>query len=187
MECSDKQLNIFWLSPADAQKRLSQAHYTQLTDKGSLTRSIRTNCPEQFRLELIDHSLTSPDEGERALLELDDTAKVLSRRIFLCCGDYAKVFAKTIIGLTEKNKSLTDKVDGLGSQSLGSILFNDPLAEKRLMHLALISIDHPFFKGVDLASQNYNNSDIWVRRSVYDYEGCDLIVYEAFLMFQAFN
>ena len=48
------------------------------------------------------------------------------------------------------------------------------------MQLAYISLDHEFFKDVDLTGTGSDN-DIWMRRSLYDYEGCNLIVYEAFL------
>jgi chorismate-pyruvate lyase len=184
MGCSDRSVNIIWLSLNDAQKQLSQPDFTKLADHGSLTRRIRTACPELFELKLIDQKIINPNEDERALLDLDPTAQVLSRRIYLCCGDQAKIFAKTIIGLTVKNKLLIDRINTLGEQSLGSILFKDPLAKKRVMHLALIPYAHAFFAGVDQIGSHPENASAWVRRSVYEYEGCDLAVYEAFLRLQ---
>ena len=50
------------------------------------------------------------------------------------------------------------------------------------MHLACISPDHAFFELGDLPGSCLDN-ELWLRRSLYDYEGCDLIVYEAFIAF----
>lgn len=173
-------MNIQWLSLAVAEQQLSHSDYTQLVDNGSLTRRIRTACRGHFEVKLIDQRIVQPDETERVQLDLPDVAQVLSRRIFLCCDNQPKIFAKTIVGLVDKNKLLTDRINDLGTQSLGSILFRDPLAHKRVMHLAKLSLEHPFFENVKLTDIT-NHDTLWVRRSLYDYQGCDLIVYEAFL------
>jgi hypothetical protein len=50
------------------------------------------------------------------------------------------------------------------------------------MHLAFLPSDHAFFESVDLPESRPDN-ELWLRRSLYDYEACELIVYEAFIAF----
>ena len=173
-------MNISWLSLSAARKQLSQDGYANLADSGSLTHRIRTKCPDSFKVKLIGHKTIRPDHQECSLLNLPESVQALSRQVFLCCDGKPLIFARTIIGLVEKNRALTERIATLGEYSLGSILFRDPLARKCQMQLAYISLDHEFFKDVDLTGTG-SDDDIWMRRSLYDYEGCNLIVYEAFL------
>lgn len=175
-------MKINWLSLSDALNLLSPAKYSHLADNGSLTRRVRNRCPDHFEVQLIDHKTVQLDTQEQKLLNLPDSAQALSRQVFLCCDQQPIIFARTIIGLVEKNRLLTDRITSLGGQSLGSILFRDPLAVKHQMHLACLSLGHSFFNGVDLAGLTADK-EVWLRRSLYDYESCDLLVYEAFIAF----
>jgi chorismate--pyruvate lyase len=176
-------MNINWLTLSEAGQRLAPALYAHLSDNGSLTRRVRQACGGQFDVELISHKTVLPNDQECELLGLPVDTLALSRQVFLCCDEKPLIFARTIIGLLEKNRSLTDRIETLGVHSLGSVLFRDPLAIKRQMHLACISSDHAFFEPVDLSEFCLDN-ELWLRRSLYDYEGCNLIVYEAFLAFE---
>ncbi len=175
-------MQINWLTLSDARQQLSPARYAHLADNGSLTRRVRQVCKGQFEVSLIDHGVVQPGYQERVLLNLPEASQALSRQVFLCCDQIPLIFARTIIGLVEKNRLLTERIEKLGEQSLGSVLFKDPLAIKRQMHLACLAPSHAFFKPVFLQGFTLNQ-DVWLRRSLYDYEGCDLIVYEAFIAF----
>ena len=175
-------MNINWLSLSLARKQLSEARYTHLADDGSLTRRVTSVCPERFEVQLIDHKTVRPNSQERSLLNLPDPTQALSRQVFLCCDDRPLIFARTIIGWIEKNRLLAYRIAALGKNSLGSILFRDPLAKKKQMHLANIPLNHNFFREVNLGGTSTEDA-VWVRRSLYDYEGCDLLVYEAFIAF----
>jgi len=175
-------MNIAWLSLAEAKQQLSMERYAHLADNGSLTRRVRQACSGQFDVTLIDHKTVEPSRQERELLDLPGATQALCREVFLCCDQQPLIFARTIIGLLEKNSPLTDRITLLGEQSLGSVLFRDPLAIKRQMHLAHLPLDHAFFNSTDLVGLE-SGRGVWLRRSLYDYEGCDLIVYEAFVAF----
>ena len=175
-------MEINWLTLSDASQQLSSARYAHLANNGSLTRRVRRACEGQFEVSLIDHGAVQPSQQERVLLNLPEASRALSRQVFLCCTQTPLIFARTIIGLVEKNRLLTERISMLGEQSLGSVLFKDPLAVKRQMHLACLAPNHAFFKPVDLQGLTVNR-DVWLRRSLYDYEGCELIVYEAFIAF----
>jgi chorismate--pyruvate lyase len=175
-------MNIDWLTLPEAKRQLAPELYKHLADNGSLTRRVRQACSGQFEVKLISHETVQPNDQERKLLGLSSAAQALSRQVFLCCDKNPLIFARTIIGLVGKNHSLAERIDKLGANSLGSVLFRDPLAIKRQMHLTCISPDHAFFELGDLPGSCLDN-ELWLRRSLYDYEGCDLIVYEAFIAF----
>ncbi len=173
-------MNINWLSLTDAARVLHPSHYGELADNGSLTRRIRTNCTGIFAVKLIDQRVIQPTTEERNILALPDSTQAFSRRVYLCCDDQPKIFAKTIIGLNDKNQVLTERIDQLGEQSLGSLLFRDPLATKKSVQLAQIPLNHIFFERLRL-TQYCQSKAVWVRRNLYEYLGCSLIVYEAYL------
>jgi chorismate--pyruvate lyase len=173
---------INWLTLSAARQQLAPDRYAHLADNGSLTRRVKQACNGQFAVQLIDHCTLPPSRQERLLLNLPEASQALSREVFLCCDQTPLVFARTIIGLVKKNRLLTERIANLGEKSLGSVLFKDPLAVKRQMHLARLAPNHEFFKPLDLQAFTLNE-DIWLRRSLYYYEGCDLIVYEAFIAF----
>ncbi len=173
---------ISWLSLPDAQKLLSPEHYVHLADNGSLTRRVRNRCSGQFEVQLVDHKTVQPGFQERKLLNLPEAAQALSRQVYLVCDQKPMIFARTLLGLIERNRLLTERISNLGEQSLGSVLFRDPLAIKQQMHLACLSCSHPFFYPINLSGLSLKDN-VWLRRSLYDYEGCDLIVYEAFIAF----
>jgi chorismate--pyruvate lyase len=173
---------INWLTLSDARQQLSPTRYVHLADNGSLTRRVRQACKGRFEVSLIDHGTVQPSHQEYVLLNLPEASRALSRQVFLCCDQIPLIFARTIIGLVEKNRILTERIANLGEQSLGSVLFRDPLAVKRQMHLACLAPNHAFFRPLELQGFTLNQ-DVWLRRSLYNYEGCDLIVYEAFIGF----
>ncbi len=175
-------MTIQWLSLADAANHLPEADYTHLADNGSLTRRVRGRCPDSFEVKLIHHRIALPGMQERAILNLPEQGEVISRQVFLCCRQRARIFAHTIIGLTPENRKLTDRISALGAHSLGSILFRDPLAKKIAMHLACVPGDDDFFADAGLSARQ-KHQKIWVRRNLYSYEGCDLLVYEAYIDF----
>ena len=175
-------MKIHWFSLDEAREQMPHAQYEHLAENGSLTRRVRQGCSGEFKVRLIEYKNFMPDEDESFLLALPKSTLALSRCVYLCCNEMPRVFAKTILGLTEKNKNLTQRLSALGENSLGSILFRDPLATKTRMHLAWVPYTHDFFREAKLAEGAVDES-IWVRRSVYNYQGSALIVYEAYITF----
>ena len=175
-------MEIHWISLQTAEQRLAPHLYAHLADDGSLTRRVRETCPDSFEVRLIDHHTVRPEQTERELLDLQADELALARQVFLCCDNMPRVYARTIIGLVDRNRPLTARIERLGQQSLGSILFRDPLAQKRMMHLAELPLGHAFFQGIEVPGRAPTDM-AWIRRSLYDYEGCELIVYEAFVNF----
>ena len=174
--------DINWLSLPDTQKLLPPEQYAHLADNGSLTRRVRNSCSGQVEVQLIDQNTVQPGFQERKLLNIPEAAQVLPRQVYLSCDQKPMIFARTLLGLIEKNRLLTERISNLGEQSLGSVLFRDPLAIKRQMHLACLSCRHPFFDPIKLSGLRLEDN-VWLRRSLYDYENCNLIVYEAFIAF----
>ncbi len=182
MDTDQNEIKIQWLSLRQASERLPSRLFTHLADDGSLTRRVRETCPGSFKVRLIAHQRVRPLPSEQDLLELQADDTVLARQVFLCCRDEPRVYARTIVGLVAQNHRLTARIERLGQQSLGSILFRDPLAEKLDMRLAELPLTHAFFQGAELPG-HIRADRVWVRRSLYRYEGCELLVYEAFIDF----
>jgi len=177
--------SIQWLSLAEAREQLPLTLYRHLADNGSLTRRVRGGCASDFEVQVIEHSVIQPNRQECDMLSVAYTTDAISRRVYLCCAGHPQIYAQTLIALSESNRRLTNRIEALGSQSLGSLLFRDPLAVKRYMHLASVYLSHPFFEANKSAcgTESREEQAVWVRRSLYVYEGCELIVYEAFIHF----
>lgn len=171
-----------WLNLEEAKRQLVPEHYAHLSDNGSLTRRVRNACAGKFSVQLIQHAIVQAEYSARQILKLDDPTELISRQVFLCCDRHPKIYAHTLIGLIEANHSLTRRISELGTHSLGSLLFRDPLARKIRMHLAVIPGSDAFFKDAGLSKQQ-QRGEFWVRRNLYEYEGCELIVYEAYIDF----
>ena len=96
-------MNINWLTLSEAERQLTPVLYNHLADNGSLTRRVRLACSGQFEVKLINHETVQANDQECALLGLSSAAQALSRQVFLCCNQKPLIFARTIIGLVEKN------------------------------------------------------------------------------------
>ena len=114
-------MNINWLTLSEAERQLTPVLYNHLADNGSLTRRVRLACSGQFEVKLINHETVQANDQECALLGLSSAAQALSRQVFLCCNQKPLIFARTIIGLVEKNRSLTDRIEKLGGISTGHL------------------------------------------------------------------
>jgi len=175
-------VTVHWLSLDEARSMMPTSKYEHLANNGSLTRRIRNACAGYFEVKLIKQFTRPALAGERDILNLSAHTRVISRQVFLSCDHQPFIYAHTLIGLTSGNRVLTDRIELLGEHSLGSILFRDPLANKLSMHLALIPGSNAFFADARPTTQQQLDK-IWVRRSLYDYQGCQLIVFEAYIDF----
>lgn len=168
-------MHINWLSISQLRKKETGSEFDLLTESGSLTKRIKNNCNGDFSVHLIDHQTIKMDVAQQQLLSA--TSPALQRRIFLCCNKQPLIFAKTIVALTPENKRLTKKIAKLGENSLGHLLFKDLKAIKLSTKYAYISAKHAFFdQCIDTTKP-----EIKLRRNLYQYKNCKLLVYEAFL------
>ena len=156
----------------------SQLH-AWLADPGSLTRSVIASCRGSFRVDLIDQARGSALPSESALLAAGPAQATLIRQVRLYCGVDAWVFARTLIPL----RSLRGPVHALsrlGRRPLGAVLFSDPTTRRLRVEVARITPRHRLFAPAT-AHLGRRPRAICGRRTLFDFRGDLILVYELFL------
>lgn len=150
-----------------------------LFDPGSLTARLTATCPGRFRVAVQSQLWRLPQHNEIRRLGMRERQMSLVREVYLYCGDRPMVFARTVIPrqtLGGRQKHLA----GLGSRSLGSVLFADPKMRRDEIEVAHIpgssSLYHKAVYVLDSAPDS-----IWGRRSVFYLHDKPLLVSEIFL------
>ncbi len=143
-----------------------------LTEPDSLTARCQRNC-RQFRVRLLRSGLLLPVDGEDARRRL-----VRGREVLLECDGVPVIFAHSVL-LTATNGRLKRWLAGLGSRSLGSLLFNYPgFARGQLGFRKLDARDKLYQRARPWAD---GAPELWARRSVHRLGKQSLCVTEVFL------
>lgn len=151
-----------------------------LSETGSLTQRVRNAAtPAQpFNLQLLRHGFAPAHRDELPLLGAHDRARV--REILLKCGETPLVFAHSVISHRDLNGAWS-MLDGIGSRSLGSVLFQDHRVVRGALHFRRIDLRHPLFVKALPWCGSVRPNELWARRAVFLRENRPLIVTEVFL------
>ncbi|MEJ2361799.1 MAG: chorismate lyase [Gammaproteobacteria bacterium] len=156
-----------------------QALSSWLFDPGSLTARLTANCPGLFRVEVQSQVWRSPQHNEIRRLGMRERQMSLIREVYLYCADRPMVFARTVIpreSLSGRQRHLA----GLGSRSLGSVLFADPHMHRDEIEVARLRAGEGlYYKAVAILAKA--PASIWGRRSVFYLDRKPLLVSEIFL------
>ena len=143
-----------------------------LREPGSLTRRCQRGS-QQFRVRVLRSGWLRPmrDEvGRRQLLRV--------REVVLECDGVPVIFAHSVL-LTATNGRLTRWLGGLGSRSLGSLLFAHPGFRREPLEFKRLDQRHPLFR---LASPwAPGEASLLARRSTHHFAGQSLCVTEVLL------
>lgn len=144
-----------------------------LTEKGSLTRRLQGLCTD-FRVRLLAYGPQPPvfDElaGARPLRTV--------REVLLVCDGKPVIFAHTLL-LTATRGRLGRWLAGLGSRSLGSLLFTHPGFVRGSLEYCRLDQRHPLYQRA--ACHAEVPSILWARRSSHRLGGQTVMVTEVFL------
>lgn len=153
--------------------------YKWLRDTGSLTTRIRSNCSEQFRVNLLDQGWGRPLYSEQQLLAMRHKERAIVREVELFCGGTPWVFARTLIPASSLRGPVR-RLTMLGEKPLGEILFADPAVQRGQTQVARLLPGHPLF---DAATDRMERvpPEIWGRRTLFYLAGFPLLVNEIFL------
>ena len=156
------------LGPGAPEERLA----SWLREPDSLTARCRRACA-QFRIRLLRCGLMQPiaDEARRQQL-----AHV--REVLLECDGVPVIFAHSVLS-TMPNGRLTRWLAGLGSRSLGSLLFSYPGFKRGQLEFLRLDIRHPLYRLA--APWAAGESQLWARRSQHRLGQQVLCVTEVFL------
>lgn len=138
-----------------------------ITVVGSLTRSLRELCQDDFRLRLI---------GERPANGL--AARV--REVLMLCGDTPWVFAQTVIpdAALLNNRWLNE----LGDRPLGDTLFEHGDVERLRLRFAELPASDPLFqRAIKDAGLGHKPVSLWARSSALRLREHELSVNEVFM------
>mgnify|MGYP000483327604 CR=1 FL=1 len=156
-----------------------------LFDEGSLTARIIAACNGPFRVEIVSQGWQRPFANEAKRLGMTQPQRAWVRQVHLYCGDTPWVFARTVV----PRKTLTGaqrQLVGLGSKSLGTVLFSDPGMTRDSMEVARLCAPHYFYRNATQGLTHLPTS-VWGRRSVFYLKHKPLLVNEIFLPAMKYN
>ncbi len=151
-----------------------------LTDRMSLTAKLIAHS-EQFRVQPLQQRRALCLTDECAAISLPRPLPIRERDVLLQCDGRAMVYAHTVV-------PMHDTIDDwpffrtLGSRSLGSALFIDPLIRRGHLQFARLPLGHPLMRraarvlGTDTVS-----GTLFARRCLYRRKNGHLLVTEVFL------
>ncbi len=149
-----------------------------LSDRGSLTRRLKTRCAA-FRVAPLTTGLARPNPDEYALLGLMPGTRAYVREVMLLCDDVPVVFAHSVL----PHASLRGGWNGitrLGSRSLGEALFCDHRIERQPLAYRQLRHGHPLFRTIT-TQHPLEARSLWARRSAFCLNHHPLLVTEVFL------
>lgn len=150
-----------------------------LTDAGSLTRLLQWHCENPFSVRLLSSQWQKPLVDEALLLQRDLHKVAMVREVLLMDGVQPQIYARTVIP-AKTYHSLRRRFDGLGSQSLGEMLFTDPSLTRGPIEVACLRAGQLLFeKAASYLLQRPDN--LWGRRSCFYLNGKPILVNEIFL------
>lgn len=156
----------------------ADAYRPWLVNRGSLTRRLQDRCAA-FRVRPVRQALAPSVIDERPLLGARAREWVMTREVFLYCGDTPVVFAHSVV----RREALHGPwrwVGGLGARPLGAALFADPRVKRTPLMFRAIGRHHPLFARAAAMLEDRPDA-LWARRSIFLREGVPLMVTEVFL------
>lgn len=138
-----------------------------LREPGSLTARCESACRE-FRISLLSYRCEAR-RGKRWI-----------REVLLECDGRPVVFAQSEL-LAAPRGRLLRWLAGLGSRSLGSLLFSFPGFGRGEIEYCRLDVCHPLFRRAVQASGLQGCRELWARRSRHWLAGQSVLVTEVFL------
>ena len=147
-----------------------------LYDHNSLTKKLESQC-SRFSVQIKQQITIKPSRLLSNYFQNEE--KVLIREVFLLCDNQAVVFAQTEIPLSTLSEQQA-KLAGIGEQSLGKFLFQDPTMLRGQIEVSEFHQDSLFHHLADDLKQPAKHS-LWARRSLFYLNNKPLLVSELFL------
>lgn len=151
-----------------------------LAEPGSLTARLQAHCGRfEVRLLRQSHGMCLADQARP--MGLARRARVLEREVLLCCDGWPVVYAHTA---APASRCATDWpfLRRLGSRSLGTALFADPLIARGALQHARLKARHPLARRARAALPEYEGGAVLhARRCLYRRRHGLLLVTELFL------
>jgi chorismate--pyruvate lyase len=157
------------------QARLPANARRWLLDQGSLTQRLLQVSNGAFRVQRLQQGWQLPLPSERRRLGLANRQLALVREVALLCHEQPWVFARSVIPQLTLRGPLR-RLRQLQNQSLGALLFQDPLLGRSPFELAVLP-GHSAY----ISSGLRQEASAWARRSRFEIQGKQMLVSEVFL------
>ena len=147
-----------------------------LNETGSLTRRLRTQHDNQFKVELILQNWAHGFADETAILQQAQSRYQLTREVILHAGNQPVILARTVI--PPSTLAFTNrKLSRLGTRPLGEVIFAYP--DLQILRRQFSTTN---FCSANLDQDNLKSKQlIWGRRTLYGIANHRLLVAEFFL------
>lgn len=149
-----------------------------MRDHGSLTRRIQQRCT-RFAVVPVRHGLARIAHDESSVLQLPARQHAYSREVYLHADGQAVVFAHSTCA-AEHLSGAWQAMSGLGSRSLGSLLFTHPLVRRQPLQYLALRPHHPLYQRAATVLSTAPTV-LYARRSLFHLHGAPLLVTEVFL------
>jgi chorismate--pyruvate lyase len=146
----------------------------------SLTRRLRADCCDGFRVRVLSQNWRRPLHNERIALGMAHHEVGLVREVHLLCRRRPWVFARTVIPLQTMTGSVR-RLARLGAKPLGGLLFADPSVRRGALEIARIAPGDSLYDSATGGAGGTGGAPIWGRRSVFHLDNKPLLVSEIFL------
>jgi chorismate--pyruvate lyase len=151
-----------------------------LTEPGSLTARCEGGC-RHFRVRVLAQGRARPMADEAGLFGLPrGQEKAWAREVLLECDGVPVIYAHTVLSATPRGR-MTRWLAGLGSRSLGSLLFAHPGFSRGPIEYRRLDRRHPLFRRAAQALAGDRASQLWARRSAHSLGDQTVLVTEVFL------
>ncbi len=150
-----------------------------LFEEGSLTQCLERLCQDQVHVQLLGQHWEYPLADEAMALTMRPGARALVRRVLLCSGKQALIFARSVIP-EDSLRGGGKRLGHLGTRSLGSLLFSDHSYHRGGIQYARLRHSHRLF---GQATRHLDGAPglLWGRRSIFHRRSQALLVHEVFL------
>jgi len=147
-----------------------------LADKGSMTKNLKQASKQELRVELLQSSEMVPHPSELSVLKLPASTPVYVREVLMSVAEDKWMYGRSVMPLATVSGVGSD-LKQLGTEPLGSLLFDKNISERVLMEVALITSEHYLYPKDELQKP----STLWARRSIFMFHNQPLLVQEVFL------
>lgn len=163
------------LSPSLPDRRL----LSWLVDPGSLTARCVKSCRD-FRVRVLRAGAGQPLADESRLLGIRPGQRAWVREVLLECDGVPVIYAHTVLPVQPRGP-LTRWLAGLGSRSLGSLLFSHPGFKRSPLQFGRLDGRHVLFHRAKRQIAAGRVLFLWARRSAHSLGGQSVLVTEVFL------
>ncbi|CAI3925645.1 chorismate--pyruvate lyase family protein [Commensalibacter communis] len=165
--------SLKWSTYSELSTQLSNIEIDWLFNQGSLTKRLVELSDNQFSLEILSEKTQKLRQDECDYLNISSSSQQSVREVLLKGKEIPWVYARSIILCNNIDQSDTSILINIGTNPLGSILF-----EKDQYNRSVIEVTkYP----VDLLPFEHSDNDLWARRSKFNSDTHIVLVQEIFL------